>query len=55
MNNFDKVYFKSKVVDKLSSQSLIEMKSTLQDIESGKKKLKVEMASATKVIKSVES
>ncbi|AZQ82954.1 hypothetical protein EKO29_02085 [Colwellia sp. Arc7-635] len=55
MNNFDKVYFKSKVVGKLSSQSLSELKSTLQDIESGKKKLKIKIASATNIFKSAES
>jgi hypothetical protein len=55
MNNFDKVYFKSKVVGKLSSQSLSELKSTLQDIESGKKKLKIKIASATNIFKSAKS
>lgn len=55
MNNFDKVYFKSKVVGKLSSQSLSELKSTLLDIESGKKKLRIKIASATNILKSAES
>lgn len=55
MNNYDKVYFKSKVVGKLSSQSLSELKSTLQDIESGKRKLREKISSATKVLKLTES
>jgi hypothetical protein len=55
MNHFDKVYFKSKVVGKLSSQSLSELKSTLQDIESGKKKLRTKIVFAMKILKSAES
>lgn len=55
MNNFDKVYFKSKVVGKLSSKSLSDLKSTLQDIESAKRKLRTKIASATTILKSTES
>ena len=55
MNNFDKVFLKSKVVGKLSSSNLNELKSTLQNIESGKKKLRSKIALATKALKSAES
>lgn len=55
MNNFDKVYFKSKVVGKLSSNNLNELKSTLQDIESDKKKLRSKITSASKILKPAES
>lgn len=55
MNNFDKVYFKSKVVGKLSSSNLSELKSTLQNIESGKNKLRSKITSATKTRQTAES
>jgi hypothetical protein len=55
MNNFDKVYFKSKVVGKLSSSNLSELKSTLKNIESGKKKLRLKITSATKTLQTAES
>ncbi|MEM5504930.1 hypothetical protein WNY81_08710 [Shewanella frigidimarina] len=55
MNNFDKVYFKSKVVGKLSSSNLSELKSTLQNIESGKNKLRLKITSATKTLQAAES
>tara|TARA_R110001583_G_scaffold104784_1_gene252194 strand:+ start:100 stop:990 length:891 start_codon:yes stop_codon:yes gene_type:complete len=55
MNNFDKVYFKSKVVGKLSSSNLSELKSTLQNIESGKNKLRLKITSATKTLQTAES
>lgn len=51
MSNFDKVYFKSKAVGRLSSKSLSELKSTLTDIERGKHKLKKEIALANQQLK----
>lgn len=55
MEYFNKVYFKSKAVGKLSSQNLSELKSKLLDIESGKRELKSKIASATKILKSAKS
>lgn len=55
MNSFNKVYFKSKVVGKLSSNHLNELKSTLQNIESDKKKLRSKITSTTKTLKTTES
>jgi len=55
MNSFDKVYFKSKVIGRLSSNHLSELKSTLQNIESDKKKLKSKIISAMKTLKITES
>lgn len=55
MNSFDKVYFKSKVVGKLSSNHLCELKSTLQNIESDKKKLRSKITSTTKALKTAKS
>ncbi|WP_417704239.1 hypothetical protein [Rheinheimera aquimaris] len=54
MNNFDKVYFKSKAVGKLSSQNLNELKSTLTDIETGKRKLKKEIESASEQLRKLK-
>ncbi|GIU41206.1 hypothetical protein [Shewanella colwelliana] len=55
MNSFEKVFFKSKVIGKLSSSNLNELKSTLQNIESGKNKLRSKITLATKALKSAES
>jgi len=55
MNKFDKVYFKSKTVGKLSSHSLDELKSTLLEIEGGKKKLRAKIGSITKDVGTTES
>ncbi|MGS3139764.1 hypothetical protein ACB316_16295 [Aeromonas sanarellii] len=40
MNNYEKVYFKSKAVGRLSSHNLNELKTSLIDIESGKRSLR---------------
>lgn len=55
MNSFEKVYFKSKVVGKLSSNHLCELKSTLQNIESDKKKLSSKITSTTEALNTAES
>ncbi|MBE3659741.1 hypothetical protein BOO91_02105 [Vibrio navarrensis] len=55
MNSFDKVYFKSKAVGRLSSKSLSELKSTLTDIEIGKHKLKKEISLANQQLKELNS
>ncbi|WP_462163453.1 hypothetical protein [Pseudoalteromonas xiamenensis] len=55
MNNLDKVYFKSRAVGKLSSQSLNELKSTLRDIESGRSKLEKDIGFAEKQLKQEKS
>ncbi|WP_391856326.1 Atg14 domain-containing protein [Vibrio cidicii] len=55
MNSFDKVYFKSKAVGRLSSKSLSELKSTLTDIKRGKHKLKKEIALANQQLKELNS
>lgn len=40
MNNYEKVYFKSKAVGRLSSHNLNELKASLIDIESGRRSLR---------------
>lgn len=55
MNNIGKVYFKSKAIGKLSSQSLNELKQTLSDIEVAKKKLKSEIGSETHALNRMKS
>lgn len=55
MVNLDKVYFKSRAVGKLSSESLNELKSTLRDIESGRSKLEKDIGFAEKQLKQMKS
>ncbi|KFZ38989.1 hypothetical protein HR45_00890 [Shewanella mangrovi] len=55
MNKLDKVYFKSRAVGKLSSQSLNELKSSLRDIENGRRKLEKDIGFAEKQLKQVTS
>ncbi|CAM4109663.1 hypothetical protein [Pseudoalteromonas byunsanensis] len=55
MNNFDKIYFKSKAVGRLSSQSLNELKSTLTEIEGSKSKLESEIKATNEQLKKQES
>lgn len=51
MTDFEKVYFRSKAVGKLSSQNLKDLKNTLIEIERGKDKLNSEIADNRKNLK----
>ncbi|MCK2084495.1 hypothetical protein HB860_11200 [Aeromonas sp. 3925] len=55
MIDLDKVYFKSKVVGKLSSQNLIDLKNMLHDIEHSRRKLQDNVHITNENIKDTES
>ena len=55
MIDLDKVYFKSKVEGKLSSQNLIDLKNMLHDIEHSRKKLQENVYITNRNIKNTES
>lgn len=55
MNNFDKVYFKSKAVGRLSSQNINELKSIISNIDSKRTNIEKEIYLAKNQLKKLES